>query len=49
MSAPSLEELEAECARVTTAAASQARLQLERMFGQQDVGMRATLPLGRGR
>lgn len=48
VAAPSLEELEAECARVTTAA-SQARLQLEWMIGQQEVGMRATLPLGRGR
>lgn len=48
VSAASMDELESECAEVTRAA-SQSRLELELMYGQQEYGFAATLPMGRGR
>jgi hypothetical protein len=47
VSAGSLEELESTCAEVEQAA-SQAHLELERLFSQQELAFTYTLPLGEG-
>lgn len=47
VSAPDFETLETDCAQVEHAA-HQARLELERLYGEQASGFSFTLPLGRG-
>lgn len=47
VTAGSCEALDADCARITQAA-GQARLELRRLYGQQDEAFTYTLPMGRG-
>jgi hypothetical protein len=47
VSAPDEEGLERACAEVEHAA-QQARLELQRLYGEQDSAFTFTLPLGRG-
>ncbi|HZT65193.1 MAG TPA: SCO6880 family protein [Acidimicrobiales bacterium] len=47
VSAPGIEQLESCCSEVEHAA-GQARLQLRRLYGQQDAAFAYTLPMGRG-